>query len=303
MKLLIKKRERGNVKMSELITLKKLQHAKQRADLIEQVRTIPERYAGDIRLFAGYCTETRQKEDGEALLNYLAYSIEAQKVKKSTFERRYAAVKKHLEITHGLDMTPDQQETLSQLRAVFQLEAYKDQTRREGQPPAIKSEVMEMVRAMAPREKAICLVNLITANRPTEMVRMRIRDFDFTGRSVAVYLKKQNEWHNKRLTQETVKAVRDYIETYKLRPDDYFVGRVSRWGHYESAQITEGGYYKLIRRLLGFAPYTLRKTQVSAMHEAGADAHTIAQQTGHQSIKTLTDHYLTVSNTTVDKYL
>ena len=31
--------------MSELITLKKLQHAKQRADLIEQVQTIPARYA------------------------------------------------------------------------------------------------------------------------------------------------------------------------------------------------------------------------------------------------------------------
>lgn len=289
--------------MSELITLKKLQHAKQRADLIEQVQTIPERYAGDIRLFAVYCMETQQTEDVDALLNYLAYSIQTQKVKKSTVERRYAAVKKHLEVTCGLNLTPDQQETVSQLRAVFQLEAYKAQTRREGQPPAIKQEVMEMVRAMNPREKAICLVNLITANRPTEMVRMQIRDFDLTGRSVAVYLKKQNEWHNKRLTQETVKAVREYIDTYKLQPDDYFVGRMSRWGHYESAQITEGGYYKLIRRLLGFAPYTLRKTQVSAMHEAGADAHTIAQQTGHKSIKTLTDHYLTVSNTTVDKYL
>ena len=291
------------VNMGELVQLKKLQHAQQRAELVEQVQTIPMRYAGDIRLFGVYCTETGQYEDVEALFNYLAYSIETQKVKKSTFERRYAAVKKHLEVTHGIDMTPVQHETLSQLRAVFQLEAYKAQTRREGQPPAIKSEVMDMVRAMGPREQAICLVNLITANRPTEMVRMQIRDFDLTGRSVAVYLKKQHEWHDKRLTQETVKAVRAYIDTYKLRPDDYFVGRVSRWGHYESAQITEGGYYKLIQRSLGFAPYTLRKTQVSAMHEAGADAHTIAQQTGHRSIKTLTDHYLTVSTTTVDKYL
>lgn len=289
--------------MGELVQLKKLQHAQQRTELVEQVQTIPVRYAGDIRLFGVYCTETQQKEDVEALLNYLAYSIQTQQVKKSTFERRYAAVKKHLEVACGVKPTPDQQETVAQLRAVFQLEAYKAQTRREGQPPAIKSEVMDMVRAMETREKAICLVNLITANRPTEMVRMQIRDFNLTGRSVAVYLKKQNEWHNKRLTQEAVKAVREYIDTYKLQPEDYFVGRVSRWGHYESAQITEGGYYKLIQRLLGFAPYTLRKTQVSAMHEAGADAHTIAQQTGHRSIKTLTDHYLTISNTTVDKYL
>lgn len=289
--------------MSELIALKKLQQAQQRADLLEQVQTIPERYTGDIRRFSVYCTETQQTEEVEALLNYLAYSIQTQQVKKSTFERRYAAVKKHLEVTQGLQMTTDQQETLAQLRAVFQLEAYKAQTRREGQPPAIKQEVLEMVRAMEPREKAICLVNLITANRPNEMVRLRVCDFDLPGRSVAVYLKKQKEWYRKRLTQETVKAVSDYIDTYKLRPDDHFVGRVSRWGHYESAQITEDGYYKLIRRLLGFAPYTLRKTQVSAMHEAGADAHTIAQQTGHRSIKTLTDHYLTVSTTTVDKYL
>ena len=289
--------------MGELIELKKLEQTKQRTELVEQVQIIPERYAGDIRRFNVYCTETHQNEDVDALLNYLAYSIQMQKVKKSTAERRYAAVKKYLEVTYRVNLTPNQQETVSQLRAVFQLEAYKAQTRMEGQPAAIKSEVMDMVRAMATREKAICLVNLITANRPTEMVRLRVQDFNLTNRSVAVYLKKQNEWHDKRLTQETVKAVREYIETYNLQPADYFVGRVRRWGHYESVQITEGGYYKLIRRLLGFAPYTLRKTQVSAMHEAGADAHTIAQQTGHQSIKTLTDHYLTVSNTTVDKYL
>lgn len=34
------------------------------------------------------------------------------------------------------------------------------------------------------RKRAICLINLITANRPSEMVRLKIRDFDLPNRSV-----------------------------------------------------------------------------------------------------------------------
>jgi len=39
------------------------------------------------------------------------------------------------------------------------------------------------------------------------------------------------------------------------------------------------------------------------MHAAGADVSTIAKQTGHQSLETLIQHYLTVSEETIDKYL
>lgn len=106
--------------MGELMQIKRLQQC---AALWEQVQTILARYTGDIRLFSGYYAETQQYEDVEAILNFLAYLIQTQKVKKSTFGRRYAAIKKHLEVTHGLGMTPAQQETLMQLRAVFQLEA------------------------------------------------------------------------------------------------------------------------------------------------------------------------------------
>ena len=33
------------------------------------------------------------------------------------------------------------------------------------------------------RKRAICLVNLITANRPSEMVRLKMSDFDFENHS------------------------------------------------------------------------------------------------------------------------
>ena len=40
------------------------------------------------------------------------------------------------------------------------------------------------------RKRAICLVNLITANRPSEMVRLKMSDFDLEKHSVWVMMKK-----------------------------------------------------------------------------------------------------------------
>ncbi|WP_342598611.1 tyrosine-type recombinase/integrase [Psychrobacillus sp. FSL H8-0483] len=48
---------------------------------------------------------------------------------------------------------------------------------------------------------------------------------------------------------------------------------------------------------------TLRKTQITAMHEAGADLATIAKQSGHKNLETINKHYLEVSDRTVYKYL
>lgn len=46
-----------------------------------------------------------------------------------------------------------------------------------------------------------------------------------------------------------------------------------------------------------------RKKQVTAMHDARADVATIAKQSGHKSLDTITKHYLEVHDTTVDNYL
>lgn len=39
------------------------------------------------------------------------------------------------------------------------------------------------------------------------------------------------------------------------------------------------------------------------MHAVGADISTIAQQTGRKSLETLVQHYLIVSEGTINKYL
>ncbi|WP_231560075.1 tyrosine-type recombinase/integrase [Bacillus badius] len=166
-----------------------------------------------------------------------------------------------------------------------------------------KEELLSAIEELNTRAKAICLVNLVTANRPNEMVRLRIKDFDLEGSFVRVYMRKQKIWHNKRLNHQTIKAVRDYISEYKLRVDDFFVGRVYKNGRFKGTQISETAYRNLLKEWTGLTPYNFRKTQVAAMHAAGADLSTIARQTGHKSLQTLDDHYLTVSDSTVDKYL
>lgn len=286
-----------------VIHLQKLQQDRRLQALLEKGNTIPKRYEGDIRRFLHFAAETGQNEGLETLIQYLAYSLDVQKVKKSTFERRLAAVKKYFSVTYGQTFTDQQQEQLSRLRKLYTLEEYSEQIHVQGQAAADKGEVMAMIDKMDKREKAIALVNLITANRPSEMVRLKVSDFDLVGRSVRVYLPKQKQWHNKRLTQEVVKAVKAYVKAYKLLPDDYFVTRERHDERYKGKPLGETAYNRLIHKILGFAPYTLRKTQVTAMHEAGADLPTIAKQTGHKSLETISKHYLNVNDKTVDKYL
>lgn len=288
---------------NNIVDLQRLQQDKQLQNLLDKGRKIPARYTGDIKRFLAYIEQTKQEEGITALLNYLAHGLDVQKVKKSTFERRLAAAKKYLSVTHGITFNEQQQAQLAQLRKLYTLEEYKEQTHVKGQTAADKVEVMAMIEKLDKREKAIALVNLITANRPSEMVRLKISDFDLVGRSVRVYLPKQKEWHNKRLTQEAVKSVKDYVKAYKLQPGDFFVTRERQDERYKNKPLGELAYNRLIHKLLGFAPYTLRKTQVTAMHEAGADLPTIAKQTGHKSLETISKHYLSVNDKTVDKYL
>lgn len=294
----------GNVIHKKSFETRK-RHQERKQHVEEKQNEIPVRYEGDIKRYLLYCAETDQPDSIEALLDYLYVSLKEHLVKKTTWERRLAAVRKHLTVVHGVDFKtePGAADELSAMRKMFKEEERAEQILLEGQSALDKQEVLEMIYKLPTREKAITYVNLITANRPSDMVRMQIKDFDFNGRFVRVYLPKQSKWHSKRLTQEVIKAVKDYIKAYNLKADDYFIGRVNKSGVYTSAQISEGGYSKALHKWLGITGYNLRKTQVVAMHSAGADLPTIAKQTGHESVEVLSKHYLQVSDTTVDKYL
>jgi len=294
----------SNVIFTESFETKK-RHRIREEHIEQKNKEISERYKYDINNYISFCKDTGQPEDVNSMLDFLYVSLTVQEIKKNTWERRLASVKKYLSVVHGVNFIkePEIMQDLSVMRKMYDEEKYKDLIHVKGKSAVDKEELLKMIRGLPTRGKAICLVNLITANRPSEMVRIKIQDFNLDSNYLSVYMKKQRKWHNKRLTQETVKAVKEYIREYKLKPDDYFVGRVFVNEKFKSIQASESGYRYMLNKWTGLTGYNFRKTQVVSMHEAGADLPTVAKQTGHQSLETLTKHYLDVTDSTVDKYL
>lgn len=105
------------------------------------------------------------------------------------------------------------------------------------------------------------------------------------------------------MTLETANVLKNYFNAYGLDLDSYLVGKVDKHNNYTSVQVSYIAYRKLIHKWQGFAPYTSRKTQVSAMYEAGADLATLAKQSDHKNLETINKHYLSVNDRTIDKYL
>jgi len=274
-------------------------------EIEERRNKISDGYKSDINQYKNYCVKTSQSENLSSFVNFLFYSVKEARVKKTTWEKRLTALRRYFTVVYKTNFKNEEavMQDVSIIRSFYNDEENKNLKRIEGKRRVNKDGLLEIINKLPSREKAICLVNLVTTNRPSEMVRIKIGDFDLEDNSLGVYLKKQDVIHEKRLTQEVVKAVGEYIKEYDLKIDDYFVGRIYRGGRYESTQVSEEAYRKLLTRTTGLTGYNFRKTQVSFMHEQGADLSTIAKQTGHQSLQTISNHYLNVSDRTIDKYL
>ncbi|MFK5709840.1 tyrosine-type recombinase/integrase [Lysinibacillus boronitolerans] len=289
--------------MGELIQVQSLVENKKVNDAIQQeIDKKSKMYEGDFNRFMQYAEQHQEPITFETLEKYLLHTIETG-LKLSTFNKRSAGIKHFLVNTYRLIETDEQSKRIALLRQKYNDIDYAKQKLMKGQVAQPKHEVIAMIDKLDTRAKAIALFNLITACRPSEMVAIQVKHIDLKNRSVNVYLKKQKEWHTKRLTLEVVNALKDYIADYGLDSDSYIVGKVDKHNNYTSSQVSDIAYRKSIHKWLGFAPYTLRKTQVSAMHEAGADLATIAKQSGHKNLETINKHYLSVNDKTIDKYL
>ncbi|WP_332647128.1 tyrosine-type recombinase/integrase [Lysinibacillus sp. 54212] len=268
----------------------------------EQIDKKTKMYESDFKRFQRYAEQEGLELSFETLEAYLLHTVKIG-LKLNTFNRRSASVKHFLVNELGQVETEDNNKNVALLRQKYNDIQFAEQKQVSGQVAQPKDEVVAMIDKLDTRGKAIALFNLITACRPSEMIAIQLKHIDLKNRSVNVYLKKQKEWHTKRLTLEVVNAIKDYINAYGLDSDSYLVGKVDKHNNYTNAQVSDIAYRKSIHKWLGFAPYTLRKTQVSAMHEAGADLATIAKQSGHKNLETINKHYLSVNDRTIDKYL
>lgn len=266
-------------------------------------------YQSDFGLFKMFCEKHFLVKDFDSLELYLHELITQQQIRLSTFNRRFAGVKYWLVNELGLQITSEQEAGVKMLRALYDEEAYLRLKSMRGIRAEKQSDVLRLIdrydtnKNGDARKRAICLVNLITANRPSEMVRLKVGDFDLENRTVQVMMIKQGEMKEKRLTLECVRAIRNYIKACTLTAGDYFVGAADKWGNHTSRQISEVSYNQAIQSWLGFAPYTFRKTQITTMYQNGADIPTIAKQSGHKSHQTIMEHYIDLKSDDVDEYL
>lgn len=294
--------EIGNVIFAEDFETKR-RHEERKNYINVKLKEIPKSYKSDIKNYIEFCYRTNQDENIESLLDYLFVSVTEQKVKFSTWEKRLYAIKKYLSNFYSVSYDQQFKVQVDMIKEKYHEKENVELTMTKGKSAVDKLELLEMIYKLDVRAKAICLLSLITASRPSEMVVIKIKHFDLEARNLGVYLIKQKKWTYKRLDLETVKAIREYIKEYKLTEEDYFVGRKDKHENFYAVEVSETAYRNMLKRWTGLSPYNFRKTQVSSMHKKGADLPTIAKQTGHQSLQTLNEHYLNVSDETIDKYL
>lgn len=269
----------------------------------EQIQKTKKMYQGDFNRFKNYCIETKRELSFDSLEKYLYHTITEERLKISTFNRRSAAITYFLTNDLNQELTNGQLKRIQLIRKMYDNDEYYALKKVSGQKAKNKKEVIEEIEKLDVRAKAITLLNLVTACRPSEMIRIKFEHIDLDNNEVSIYMKKQKSWINKRLTLQVVNAVKDYKRAFNLSDDCYFVGKVDKHNNYTSTQISDTAYRNAIKKWLKFAPYTLRKTQITAMHDAGADLATIAKQSGHKSLQTINEHYLEISKNTIDKYL
>lgn len=291
--------------VENLVSFSKLLEGQKLQETLHRDFTDIDRYKYDYKNFKEYCKEMGQLVSGEMLIYYLHHSIKQDDpVKKNTFNRRYFACKKMMAIEEGIELSESELNIIKQLRKQYKSDDLASKAKPQGKKPIPSSELLEMIdRIQDVRFKAILLVQFYTGCRPSEMVLLKIGDFDLENRSVQVYLKKQKEVTEKRLKLECVNAVKAYIKAFSLTNDSFFIGTVNKYGQYNNKQISLTGYNKLLHRVIGLSAYTFRKSLVSHLHRNGADIETIQKQTGHGSIRTIQEHYLNVDKTMVDQYL
>ena len=273
------------------------------AAIDEQNEKALKMYDGDFKRFKIYCEKSNRLVNFDSLEKYLYKTIIEDRLKLATFNRRSAAISYYLKNKLQLEISSEQNKRIKLIRKMYDNVENVELKLTKGQKSKNKSEVIDEINKLDPRAKAIALVNLVTACRPSEMVRIKLKHIDFENSEINIYMKKQKTWITKRITLQVVNALKEYQNLYDLKEEDYLVGHVDKHNNYKSSQISEAAYRKAIQKWLKFAPYTLRKTQISAMHLAGADLATIAKQSGHKSLQTINEHYLDVSKNSIDKYL
>lgn len=281
-----------------------MENKKVDAAINQQMKKKSDMYAGDMKRFNDYCQQTNKAITFDSLEKYLFYTITEQKLKLSTFNRRCAGVTYFLINEYGLTQTEKQKQRINVIRDMYNNEEYKDGKQMEGKSALAHGEVMDRINELAIRERAICLLSLVTASRPSELIQLQVKHINLDNRTMNVWLQKQGKWHTKRLTKECVDTLRAYFKEYQLESEHFVVCKTERKQIVRNESISDTALRKMMKKHLdGLTPYNLRKTQATHMYNNSNDLALVSEQTGHKDLQTLRTHYVEVDKTRLDKYL
>src|SRR5699024_349095 len=151
--------ENSNNLISKKDFMNKRRYIERRKFINEKSKELPKSYLSDINMYKNYCFDTEQEESIESMLDFLYISVILDKV--------------------------------NTIKTIYKDEDNAYLTLRRGKSSVDKQELLDLIINLDTRERAITMVNLITASRPSEMVRLKMKHFDLEERNLSVYLLKQ----------------------------------------------------------------------------------------------------------------
>lgn len=142
------------------------------------------------------------------------------------------------------------------------------------------------------RDHAILLTLLTSGVRRSELVRLRVRDFDFEKQSINVIYGKNNNSRTIYIPERTVDALNDWLKVSNIDHPDMYIFCSFRKG--DNPCIGHGMHGNAIWELVNeytekagldtLTPHDLRRTYISLLIDKGVDIITVSKMAGHSNI-------------------
>lgn len=158
---------------------------------------------------------------------------------------------------------------------------------------AIEEEKNEITKA---EHKAILLVLMCTGIRRRALTQINIEDIDFE-KGILNVIDKEDAERDCYLTQETIEAIKEYLNYRKLKNADSNALFLSR----ENRRYSENGIRLLVRKYsikgLGYpiSPHKIRAGFCTILYEQTKDIRFVQETVGHSSVNT-TQKYTVINN-------
>ena len=253
-------------------------------------RTV-ESYSTDLKEFATFCEElnesiTWQTVDADIVRAWIVDCLDNGKMKASSVNRKLSAVRTmyHYLVMMGVaDKNPARNITGPKRGKV--LPAFV----REGEMAELLDGAHFQTDFAGQRDRLIILMFYDTGMRIAELLGLRDRDIDFSGKSIKVTGKRDKQ----RIIpfgEELEQAMKDYMllrdQEFEVRDQSFFLGNKGKAVSRSKVERVVKSYLTEVTSIKKRSPHVLRHTFATTMLNHKADLVAIQNLLGHASLRT-----------------